>query len=52
MRWMCEDAVVDSLYVLCVEIRWQSIGIEWLNEIPASKMTAQIIVYLEHFLEK
>ena len=52
MRWMCEDAVVDTLYVLCVEIRWQSIGIEWLNEIPASKMTAQIIVYLEHFLEK
>ena len=34
MRWMCEDAVVDTLYV---EIRWQSIGIEWQNVLLALK---------------
>ena len=32
---MCEDAIVDALYVLFVEIRWQSIGIEWQNVLPA-----------------
>ena len=27
----------DALYVLFVDIRWQSIGIEWQNVIPALK---------------
>ena len=45
MRWMCEDVVVDVLYILFVEIRWQSISIEWQNVLPALKLLHKLFIW-------